>query len=509
MTVDCLLLYGNHLLPMSKYAGTFRIATEIRNAGYTVQCIDVTAYEGRREELLKVLKLFVGENTLWVGISTTFLHHIFGFPFFRLENSFNKRSEDNPDLDLGILSFVNSVKQINPNVKFIAGGARKFLIEKYGFKIFTKNNDTEIIEFTNYCAKKSKQIPAKFLGSLIEGSEFQQFTTSQNIFTKNDIVEPLDTLPIEVSRGCIFKCKFCSFPLNGKKKGEWVKHSNVLYNEFIKNYELHGTTDYSFSDDTYNDSEDKVKRLYDEVYSKLPFKLNFTTYIRLDLMMRNPDTVEYLQKSGLKSAVFGIETINHSSGKSIGKGVDPIEQFQFIEEIKKNEFKEIMTYSGFILGLPKDREDELERLEEFLFSEKNKLDDFTVEPLFITPPHVNHISQKDFSEFDLEYEKYGYECYEKIEESPFAELRWVNNITGMTFDRAFDFSRKINARVHTSDRFKCGGFGYNWYRSLGIPSDDLVTLSRREIYTKYNVKQLLETKKHNYRALVINTKNNE
>ena len=79
----------------------------------------------------------------------------------------------------------------------------------------------------------------------------------------------------------------------------------------------------------------------------------------------------------------------------------------------------------------------------------------------------------------------------------------------MTFDRAFEFSRRINARVYASDRFKCGGFGYNWYRSLGIPSEDLVTLSRRKIYTKYNVKQLLETKKYNYRTLVINTKNNE
>jgi hypothetical protein len=78
----------------------------------------------------------------------------------------------------------------------------------------------------------------------------------------------------------------------------------------------------------------------------------------------------------------------------------------------------------------------------------------------------------------------------------------------MTFDRAFEFSRRINARVHVSDRFKCGGFGYNWYRSLGIPSDDLVTLSRREIFTKYNVKQLLEAKKDNYRALIINTQTN-
>jgi radical SAM superfamily enzyme YgiQ (UPF0313 family) len=507
MTVDCLLLYGNHLIPMSKYAGTFRIATELRNAGYTVQCIDTTAYEGRWEEFLEVIKLFVGENTLWVGISTTFLHHIFGFPYCRTMAAFEKKSAKNPKISQGILNFVKTVKAINPKIKFIAGGSRKFLIEQFGFKVFTKNNDTEIIEFTDYCAKKSKQIPTKFFESLIEGSEFQNFTTSQTIFTKNDIVDPSDTLPIEVSRGCIFKCKFCSFPLNGKKKGEWVKHSNVIYDEFVKNYELHGVTEYSFADDTYNDSEEKVKRLHDEVFSKLPFKLNFTTYIRLDLLMRFPDTVRYLQESGLKSALFGIESIFHDSAKAIGKGLDPTEQFQFIEEIKKNEFKEILTYSGFILGLPKDREDEADRLEEFLFSDKNKLDDFLVEPLYISPPKFAVVNSRYFSEFDLEYEKYGYECYEQIEDSSFTDIKWTNKLTGMTFDQAFVASRKINARVRASDRFKCGNWGYNWYRGLGIPSEDLMTLSRKEIYSKYNIPLLVEKKKNDYRTKVLNIKN--
>ena len=503
MTVDCVLLYGNHLIPTMKYAGTFRIATQLRNAGYTVQCIDITAFDGKWEEFLETINAFVGDNTLWVGISTTFLHHIFGYPYVRSNNAFKKKYANKPNIDRGILKFVEVIKNINPNTKLIAGGSRRFLIQQYGFKIFTKNNDTEIIDFTEYCAKKSKKIRAEFFGSLIEGSEFQEFPKSQNIFTKNDIVTPLDSLPIEVSRGCIFKCKFCSFPLNGKKKGEWIKHSNILHDEFLKNYELHGTTDYTFSDDTYNDSEEKVKRLYDEVYSKLPFKLNFTTYIRLDLMIRFPDTVKYLQESGLKSAVFGIETINHDSGKSIGKGLNPMEQFQFIEEIKKNEFKDILTYSGFIVGLPKDRENEIELLNEFLFSEKNKLDDFIVEPLFITPPHIEHVSHKDFSEFDLEYEKYGYECYEQIEDSTFTDIRWKNNITGMTFDRAYACSRSINAKMFLSDRFKMGGFGYSWYRSLGIPSEDLLTLSKREIRVKYNIDRLVEEKKANYRASLL------
>jgi threonyl-tRNA synthetase len=40
---------------------------------------------------------------------------------------------------------------------------------------------------------------------------------------------------------------------------------------------------------------------------KLDFKLNFTTYLRLDLIMRFPDTVEYLKESGLKSAICALD----------------------------------------------------------------------------------------------------------------------------------------------------------------------------------------------------------
>ena len=73
----------------------------------------------------------------------------------------------------------------------------------------------------------------------------------------------------------------------------------------------------------------------------------------------------------------------------------------------------------------------------------------------------------------------------------------------MTFDRAYEYSRSINAKMFLSDRFKMGGFGYSWYRSLGIPSDDLLTLSKREIRVKYNISQLLEEKKAKYRISLL------
>ena len=500
MKADCILLYGNDLIPVSKYAGTFRIATELRKHGYTVQCIDLTAYKTLDREFLEILARSIGDNTLWIGVSTTFMYHVFDYPYYKLQSTLDKKYAQKPEIAKGIEYFVNFVKQCNPNTKLVAGGSRRFMLDKFGFKIFRMNSDTEIIEYTDYLAKKTSRLRLDFLNSVVDGSEFKDFPNSQILYQKNDIIDPLDTLPVEVSRGCIFKCKFCSFPLNGKKKGEWIKHSNILLDEFNKNYELHGVTDYAFSDDTYNDSEEKVKRLYNDVYSKLNFKLNFTTYVRLDLMMRAPDTVEYLKESGLKSAIFGIETLNHMSGKAIGKGVDPIQQFQFIEEIKKTYFKDILTYSGFITGLPNDTTEDMIKMEEFLFSEKNKLDDFTVGPLYINPSNIESSTRTSYSEFDLEYKNYGYECYEQVGESAYTEIRWKNHITGMSFDESFDFSKKLNERVNKSNKYKIGGFGYAWFRSVGVTSEDLMTLSRSEIYQKYNIHLLSENKKHQYRT---------
>ena len=504
MKADCILLYGNDLIPTSKYAGTFRIATELRNHGYTVQCIDLTAYKTLDKEFLEVLDLVIGDNTLWIGLSTTFMSQVFGYPYYKSQSTFDKKYAQKSGLANGIEFFVDFVKQRNPNTKLVAGGSRRFMLDKFGFKIFRMNSDTEIIEYTDYLAKKTSKLRLDFLNSVIDGSEFKDFPKSQILYQKNDIIDTLDTLPIEVSRGCIFKCKFCSFPLNGKKKGEWIKHSNILLDEFNKNYEMHGVTDYAFSDDTYNDSEEKVKQLYDNVFSKLNFKLNFTTYLRLDLMMRFPDTVEYLKESGLKSAIFGIETLNHASGKAIGKGVDPILQLQFVEEIKKNQFKDILTFSGFIMGLPNDTPDDLLAMEEFLFSDKNKLDSFTVEPLYITPLHIESVTRTFYSEFDLEYKKYGYECYEQIEGSAYTEIRWKNHITGMSFDESFDFSRRLNSRVDKSDKYKIAGFGYPWFRGIGVKSEDLMTLSRSKIYQKYDIRSLVEKKKQQYKTQLLN-----
>ena len=305
--------------------GAHRIASLLRKKNFQVEVIDFF-----NSWTIDELKLFVNKfNQLdFLGISIT---------LGKLDN-----------YKVNVL--IELVKQLNPNIKIIAGGSNVLLNKFNQVDLYFKGfADGAIDDLVKYLETSNKdcfnvyEIKTHDIKNVINCTrDYGNYDLSnlKTEYTNNDFISNKETLTLETSRGCIFKCKFCSFPLNGKAKGEGMRDPDILLAEFIRNYELFGTTNYTFADDTYNDSVEKITTLYEKVYSKLPFKINFTTYARLDLMMRFPKTIDILKKSGLKSVVFGIETLNPKSAKSIGKGVDPNEQIEFIRRLKKDQWEE-------------------------------------------------------------------------------------------------------------------------------------------------------------------------
>ena len=497
--VDCVILCGNDHYPGgTKNAGPYRIATELRIRGYKVQLIDISMFRRFSETMETIMDAIISEKTLWLGISTTFLYTIFGFPHYVNRDSFDAIKERKPNIDKDIRMMISYVKKKNPKIKLISGGSRFFDLERFGFQTFTDHVDKEIVEFTDWCAGKSKQINLDFYERTIRGTEYKDFVTSQILYEDEDYIEPNDSLPIEISRGCIFKCKFCSYPLNGKTKGEWIKRAEVLKEEMIRNYDKFGVTSYVFSDDTYNDSLDKIKMLYEEVYSKLPFQIKFTTYLRLDLIMRFPEMVDILRDSGLKSGIFGIETLSHASGKAIGKGVDPRKQMEFIWKMKREMgWENILTSSGFILGLPGDYKGYDKELQDFLFSSDNPLDGWHLHPLFIVTP--DNSKRTHYSEFDLEYEKYGYKI---IEDHPDykgrTERYWINEKTGLDFRECAENVKRIMDLSVWQKKYKYAAWDWADYVGIGVPSDDVATMSCYDLTVKYNTRSLREKRKMRY-----------
>lgn len=445
MGVNCLIFAGtSDLTALTKSAGPYRIATELRNQGYTVQVVDITDELNFGFKHRAVLKKFVDKDTLWVGFSTTFLKTIFDIPFIT-SNQYHER--DQLFQSENLVQFMDYAKKLNSDIKFVVGGARTFDLLKYNFFIFKGFNDESIIDFTNKCASK-QEIDRK----IIIDKEYNGFNHCNIVYNENDVFNNELFLPIEISRGCIFKCKFCSYSLNGKKKFDYIKDYDVLRNEFLRNYDKFGITNYIFADDTYNDSVIKIKELYDNVYSKLPFKIKFMTYLRLDLMMRFPEMQEILAESGLITAFFGIETLDPDNAKLVGKGINPLEQMDYLHKLQTTHWKNlnIKTTGSFIVGLPHDTREKLNYLREWLVSDNNPLDFWvtSVLGLFDNDKDVNQ------SEFTKNYQKYGYE----LQYSDSKGVHWNNENIDMTYDEVVAFQKQLFKDRSESKRTSYAGF---------------------------------------------------
>lgn len=381
-----------------KYAGTYKLATELRLHSYTCQVIDVFSYYSWAQ-LTSLATKFITKDTVLVGFSCTLSEK-------RIHGKvYNFGMEDQRFVD-----FLTYIKQINQNVRVALGGARMNNICHWqGVDYIVLNKaDRAIIAIVEHLLYNKELITHRKTPSfLVDGNDYpytqEDFSSSQIIFEPNDIIFQNEALPIEVSRGCIFQCAFCRYDHIGKKIGEWQKTADTLRNEFLRNYELYGTTNYMFSDELINESLDKMNFLC-EVVSSLPFKLQYTSYARIDLIWRYPQMRELLLESGAISLQFGIETLNESVGKKIGKGLATQkikDTLSYCGELWKDK---IIMASNFIVGLPNETEESIWNTVNYLVSDECKLDIFGFLPLAIKVEDDGRKSSK----IDRDPKNFGY-----------------------------------------------------------------------------------------------------
>ncbi len=172
-------------------------------------------------------------------------------------------------------------------------------------------------------------------------------------YTDTDYVLPSDTLTLEMTRGCRFRCKYCSYAFLGVKE-DYSRSEESIYNEIIDNYQKWGTTNYVIADDTFNDRDIKIQRLAN-VVERLPFEPNFTAFIRLDLIISRPQQLDLLIKARVWGHFYGIETFHPEAAKAIGKGMHPNRIKQGLLDTKAAFMDKLGLYRGtcgMIAGLP-------------------------------------------------------------------------------------------------------------------------------------------------------------
>jgi radical SAM superfamily enzyme YgiQ (UPF0313 family) len=416
-----------------KSIGAYQIAHWVRQHGYTAQVIDHID-RWNSDTIVSMTEHFVGSETAAIGLSSTFMFTTEEIESYnQLDARWIKKSTKT-----SVREFVEAFKILKakyPKIKFILGGASSRL-ESYRY------SDLFDIKLSGFAEDLIIDTLAKLKTNGIHKSPPTVFdiVASSHRWHQDDIVQPGETLPIELGRGCIFKCKFCCYKLIGKAKGSYLRSMDCIKDEILDNYEKFGTTRYFLLDDTFNEDVDKITAWHTMV-QQLPFKIETTAYVRADLIWSTPETAHILQEGGLIGAFIGVESFHPKASMAVGKGWMGKHGKAWLPHLKNNLWKDQMSITmGFIIGLPHEPEDSMYESQKWLID--NQINNWRFRTLEITPNSENN---DNISEFEKDISKYGYSFpypnYPNIWKTDIMNKDYANKIQHIILETSYPYTR--------------------------------------------------------------------
>lgn len=458
--------------------GPYVLASKARRAGFSCAVVD---FFTDLANLDSVLESHLGPETLFVGISSSFL----------------SVDEDNPkNITLGVRdyyggflwletlpdlrSFVANIRShfkragILETAKLGIGGTKAlYALQRPDMRTlfdyyFIGKAESYFVSFLN-CIRDGIDIPqGTYEGSAFLHEGVYQAKTEEIeeiLWQKEDVILAGESLPIEIAKGCLYSCKFCNF----EKAGSIRQTTDALKNTLTRNYEMFGTQIYTFMDDCFNDTRAKVEEVCNAIQS-LPFKIEWVSYARVDVACKFPHTLEAMIESGCRGLFWGIETFNHEIGKRIGKGTPPDQVKDLLLKIRDSYSDRVVSMGSFILGLPGETEDSIERTHQWIV--ESQALDILYFPVLSVRPYSERLDKAviDYADFARNPKKYGFQ------EISFDPVSYWKHET-MTSERAqeirLDWIKRFKA-LNGWDGFIRSIFQIPHVRSLGFSMTEII-----------------------------------
>lgn len=441
-------------------AGAYKVVSHLRKNKFDGQVIpNCTALT--RLGYQQVFKKYGSESLLWFGFTSNWLAGIKSDDYYdQWWNS--KRLTIDEKLEGWMFTEVDDREQVysctykremldeiwsmamkfNPDVKMVMGGSQLNRNEYFHPKdvhlhatYVKQNGEVPALELTRRYAKgnfKTEKLPSN------NDYDYGEFKKSFISYKETDHIEPNEWLSIEVARGCAFKCAFCNYDMKGVTNN--YIDAKYLRKKIIEHHKKWGTTKFVIMDDLYNDNHKKVKDLYENCWSKLPFKPELAGYLRLDLLWKKPEMAKMLYDSGFRAGSFGIETLHDKAGKAVGKGLGKKRIIETLEMLKEVWGRDVLIHGFFIAGLPHETKENLMETVKWL---KNTDLIHAVIWHWLELENIKKIKDNvdKLSILGENPVKYGYQFYNDNE--------WVNN-AGVTLADCKDINRMgNNAKMNT------------------------------------------------------------
>jgi radical SAM superfamily enzyme YgiQ (UPF0313 family) len=384
----CLIFNVNGIV-MDRLGGAHRIASHLRVQGWDCEVIDFFN-NWTMDELMELCYSRIDSNTKFIGFS-----YIFSLDAQRPEiikfTAWLKQTYPT----ILIISGSQTTLVDNPNVDYHVTGYGELALDtilKYKFG----NGEPPTYDIL-------KRYKTKVINALHNYPAYP-WTDPYIMYEDRDFIHHNEWGKIEFSRGCKFKCAYCSYPVLGVK-GDYTRDAESARKQMQESFDRFGITNWVVSDETFNDRTEKITKFADMVET-LSFNPYFSGYIRADLLVSRPQDREELLRMRFLGHFYGIETFNHKSAKSIKKGMHPAKLQEGMIEIKKFFKQHVgMKYRGhmaFIIGLPHETVETVEQTIKWL--RINWVD----QAASANPLQIGTNDDYRSSEMSLDYKRFGY-----------------------------------------------------------------------------------------------------
>ena len=252
---------------------------------------------------------------------------------------YSKETISIPEIDIAVegegeavtLSIIKAIQKnrLSPELKNIPG-------------VILKENKNNFIPHCRVPMLNILPFPAR---ELVDYKKYRSILAKRN---------PITT--IISSRGCSYRCKFCS-NLESGHRVRYRSAKNVV-DEMQECIEKFGIYDFFFFDELFTVNKERVIDICNEIKSR-NMKIRWHCRSRADVL--DEEMIIRMKKAGCRLIQFGIETGSERLQKYINKNLNLIKVHHIIKNVYENG---IHTYADFMVGLPTEtREETMETIE--------------------------------------------------------------------------------------------------------------------------------------------------
>jgi len=268
------------------------------------------------------------------------------------------------------------IKEINPEAKIMLGGAHTSLFVKHALEPnyvdFGIQSEAEIVfdDFLNAIDENTELSQVKGLAYKDKNGQVQ-INPKQSLFPDlNQFPLPARhlfpmkkyhsaanlrgkrTLNIMTSRGCPYRCTYCSSPQIFGQSFRYLSTENVI-KEMKELVDVYGSDSIQFYDETFTVNRKRVIELCDAIITEGLNKIKWSCFTRVNIV--DEELLKKMKEAGCYLILFGVET-------AVPKLVDVVKKDITLEQSRKA-FKMcrelgIQTWGLFILGLPGETEED-------------------------------------------------------------------------------------------------------------------------------------------------------